>query len=123
MTYPEDIMEAAREVARGCVERPYNKGTLAKAEARIAAALLAERKAKVKVKPLKWEEDKAYLEESAEASAVSPFGRRYFVSGNCYWGPGIIASTGHANLEAAKSAAQADYDRRILSAIMGGGDE
>lgn len=35
----------AREIARRCVERPYNKGTVEKATAVIAAALPAEREA------------------------------------------------------------------------------
>ena len=49
MTIPDDVMKAAQEVAKSCVERPYNKGTVAKAAERIARAIMAERERCAKV--------------------------------------------------------------------------
>lgn len=67
-----------------------------------------------KVKPLEWKDAEAV--ELAKQSAYTPVG--YYYAGDClFWGPGTIVSTGYQNIDQAKAAAQADYERRILSAL------
>jgi hypothetical protein len=80
-----------------------------------AAAEEIERlRAAPKVKPLEWEE--YTLEELATTSALSPFGR-FFANKIMWWGPGVVVSTGYNCEEQTQAAAQADYERRILSAL------
>jgi hypothetical protein len=71
----------------------------------------------VRVKPLVWEANEWAQREGSAASALSLFGRYYAKHGATYWGPGVVVSTGYPTLEAAKAAAQADYERRIMAAL------
>jgi len=66
------------------------------------------------VKPLEWGTD--YLEELAETSAYSPFGR-YFANGNAWWGPGVIISTGSGQRSVSEQLAEADMKRRCVAAF------
>lgn len=122
MTYPEDIMKAAVVAYNNAADAPHDDAGAPYQI--IAAALLAERKAKVKVKPLEWAEHPIPPSGECLASSVVglyciPLGRRAFSL--------RFRDTGedgpYETIDDAKAAAQADYERRILSAIMGGGDE
>lgn len=82
------------------------------AEARIAA-LEAER-GRVAVKPLEW---KPFHTGDGREYTDAPFGISYHVSREGWWRPldGLNECNG---IEAAKAAAQADYEQRVRSAIM-----
>jgi len=71
----------------------------------------------VRVKPLVWSSEPWLQDNNSDASALSSFGRYYVQNGAYYWGPGVIISTGYAHIAAAKAAAQADYEARIMAAL------
>lgn len=79
----------------------------AEAEAMVATAL--------KVKPLVWEY------HPAGAIAAPPTGHAYIIDtrmkGRCYIIKGFMPQREFETFEAAKAAAQADYERRILEAL------
>jgi hypothetical protein len=71
----------------------------------------------VRVKPLVWQSDEWAQREGSNESALSAFGRYYASHGAVYWGPGVVIATGYPNIEAAKDAAQSDYEARIMAAL------
>jgi len=102
------LVDLRREMGNGCV---YHDSSSFPDD--VAKALVADRRARPSVKPLQWTHF-----SNGNASARTDTGLLYFAhpDGSCrLWnGPSV---KGGATLDEAKAAAQADYERRILSAL------
>ena len=88
--------------------------------ATVIADSIAEGCPRLRVKPLVWEY------HPAGTMSAPPAGHSYIIEtrmkGRLFFIKGILPSPQFDTLEAAKSAAQADHERRILAALEGSHD-
>lgn len=126
MTRPEDIptdvWDAAREPLRGTDAQFPDHDCYARAIERIARAILAERgrAARVRVKELEWYNGHGAMAD-IQFEGVATVGNNYLVTRLSHPQHGdewYVLDRLYPSPAAAKAAAQADYEARIMSALV-----
>lgn len=124
MNRPTDIPEDVWEMARELLGEPddYQRAARPKAIERIARAILAEseREMKVRVKELEWHNAPEAMADM-QCEGIAAVGNNYVLTKLWHEQRGAewcCLGYMYPTLEAAKSAAQADYEARILSALV-----
>lgn len=120
MTTPDEAVQAALDTWR---DHEFD-GTLDYARMRAALTAAAPHLAAVRVKKLEWSEP---YKNVLKADTVNGRWAIQFTAGKWdWWSPQYdddsFAPKQFDTLEAAKAAAQADYEARVKSAIVGGGE-
>jgi hypothetical protein len=115
MTEPTDEMVSVGIAATGAVDNQWNRRGM---RAALTAALAVAPKPRVKA--LEWQPYPGKMGESgARFIAYTPIGSQYIVTMLGLRGERWLTSIGssHDDLAKAKAAAQADFERRIISAL------
>jgi len=119
---PEDVWGIARETLRGTDAQFPDQNCYARAIERIARAILAEseREMKVRVKELEWYNGPGAMAD-IQFEGVATVGNNYLVTRLSHPQHGdewYVLDRLYPSLTAAKAAAQADYEARIMSALV-----